>query len=412
MGASKVARDITFQKRAEQTLRESEAKFRGVFEQTTQFAGIMTVDGVLIEANKLSLEACGYRADQVLGKFFWETPWWRNFKESQEKIRAAVSNVVAGTPFREILSYSLTDGTERLVNFALYPITDKTGKVIFLHPTGIDITEQKRTEDNYRRLAETLDAEVRARTRELEEKNADILKQSEQVRDLSVRLMKMQDQERRHIARELHDSAGQTLAVLGMSLSALIRKSESMAPELAKDGEEIEELVQQLHREIRTTSYLLHPPLLDENGLTSALSWYVQGLGERSGLAIELNIANNFGRLPADMELAIFRVVQECLTNIHRHSGSKSADIRIGREDDRIRIDVEDRGKGMSADRVAEIQARGSGVGIRGMRERVRQFRGDMKIESNELGTHVVVSIPIPSGVSPNETEPVHATAS
>jgi signal transduction histidine kinase len=183
-----------------------------------------------------------------------------------------------GTPYREILRYSLADGTERVMQFALYPIVDEKGKVIFLHPTGVDITGQKRTEENYQRLAETLEAEVRARTRELEEKNTDILRQSEQVRDLSLRLMNMQDQERRHIAREPHDSAGPTLSVLGMSLGALIQTAETVAPELVKDGERIEELVQQLRREIRTTSYLLHPPLLDENGLTSALSWYVQGL--------------------------------------------------------------------------------------------------------------------------------------
>jgi two-component system, NarL family, sensor kinase len=246
----------------------------------------------------------------------------------------------------------------------------------------------------------------------LEAKNFDILKQSEQVRDLSVRLMRLQDQERRHIARELHDSAGQTLAVLGMSLGALINKAESIAPELAKDGEGIEQLVQQLHREIRTTSYLLHPPLLDENGLASAISWYVQGLAERSGLAIDLNISEDFGRLPADMEVAIFRVVQESLTNIHRHSGSKSAGIRIAREDDRVRIDVEDCGQGMSAERLGEIQSGGSGVGIRGMRERVRQLHGDMKIESSSAGTHVFVSLPIPPRVSPTENQPAHATLS
>jgi PAS domain S-box-containing protein len=409
VGASKVARDITLQKRADQVLRESEAKFRAVFEQTTQFAGIMTKEGVLVEANKLSLEVCGYNAGDVLGKFFWETPWWRNFQESQEKIRAAIPTVAAGTPYREILRYSFADGTERIVHFVLYPIVDEKGTVIFLHPTGVDITDQKRTEENYRRLAETLNAEVRARTKELEEKNADILRQSEQVRDLSQHLMKMQDAERRHIARELHDSAGQTLAVLGMSLGALIHKAEAVAPELVKDGERIEELAQQLHREIRTTSYLLHPPLLDENGLTSALSWYVQGLSERSGLSIALEIREDFGRLPADMELAIFRMVQEGLTNIHRHSGSKSAAILIARQHDRVRIEIEDRGKGMSAERLAEIQSGGSGVGIRGMRERVRQFQGKMEIESHGPGTHIIVSLPLPATVSSAETQPAQS---
>jgi PAS domain S-box-containing protein len=409
VGASKVARDITQQKHAEQVLRESAAKFRAVFEQTTQFAAIITKDGVLVEANKLSLEVCGYRPEQVLGKLFWETPWWRNFSESREKIRAAVPVVAQGIPYRETLLYSFADGSERLVQFALHPIIDENGDVIFLHPTGIDITEQKRTEDKYRRLAETLDVEVQTRTKELEKKNADMMRQAEQVRDLSLRLLKMQDEERRHIARELHDSAGQTLAVLGMSLAGLLQKTENMAPEIVKEGEQIEELVRQLHREIRTTSYLLHPPLLDENGLASALKWYVQGVSERSGLAIELNIPEDFERLSADMELAIFRVVQEGLTNIHRHSGSKSAEIRIARDHDHVRIEVQDRGKGMSPGRLSEIQSCVSGVGIRGMRERIRQFQGNMTIESSCSGTHIVVTLPISEQTASSEIQSAHA---
>jgi two-component system NarL family sensor kinase len=137
-----------------------------------------------------------------------------------------------------------------------------------------------------------------------------------------------QDVERRHIARELHDSAGQTLAALGMSVAELAGQAKGN-PALARSIHTVEEMVQHLSNEIRTTSYLLHPPMLDEAGVSSALSWYVQGLGERSGLKIDLRIAANFGRLPSEMELLIFRLVQECLTNIHRHAGSKTAQIEI-----------------------------------------------------------------------------------
>lgn len=213
--------------------------------------------------------------------------------------------------------------------------------------------------------------------------------------DDAMRLMKVQDKERRRRARELHDSAGQTLTVLVLSLAQLVQNAEGISPELAKEGRQIEEVVQQLHSEIRTTSYLLHPPLLDEVGLSSALSWYVQGLVERSGIAIDLNISNDFGRLPADMELAIFRVVQECLTNIHRHAESKTAAIRIGRENGSVCIEVRDEGKGISPERLAEIESRGSGVGIAGIRERVRHFGGTMKIESDQTGTRVLASIPL-----------------
>ena len=403
IGASKVARDITGLKLAQERERQSaaeavaaNAKFRAVFEQTTVFAGIMTKEGILIEANRISLEACGYHAEQELGRRFWETSWWRNSLESREKIRAATPAAAQGTPYREMLQYSWADGSGRLVDFALYPILDDHGQVIFLHPTGVDITELKRTEENYRKLAETLEAEVRARTLELEKRNAEVLRQSEMLRRFSQRLLQTQDDERRHIARELHDSAGQTLTVLSMNVAQLIQRAGRKAPEFAADAEKIQQSVQQLHREIRTTSYLLHPPLLDESGLSSALSWYVQGLVERSGMDVHLEIPEDFGRLPRDMEMTIFRLLQECLTNIHRHSGSKTALIRVAREANGIALDVQDRGKGIPPRKLADIQSGGSGVGIRGMRERLRQFEGRLEIESSDSGTHILVRIPLP----------------
>jgi PAS domain S-box-containing protein len=403
IGASKVARDFTERKRAQEREQQiiaeavaANAKFRAVFEQTTVFAGVMTKEGVLIEANRLSLEACGYKAEEALGRPFWETPWWRNSAEAREKIRAATPRVAQGTPYRETLVYSWADGTERTVDFALYPIVSDAGEVLFLHPTGVDITEVKQVEDKYRKLSESLDAEVRVRTRELEMRNAEMQQQSEQLRQLSRRLLRAQDDERRHVARELHDSAGQTITVLGMAVEQLLQRAESSFPDLREEVDAVCELVKQLHREVRTTSYLLHPPLLDERGLYSALTWYAQGLSERSGVKIELDIAKDFGRLPNEMELAIFRLVQEGLTNIHRHSGSKTARIAVNREVECVKVVIADEGKGMAAERLAEIQSGGSGVGIRGMRERFRQFNGVFSITSGPSGTDIVVTIPIP----------------
>ena len=208
---------------------------------------------------------------------------------------------------------------------------------------------------------------------------------------------------------KLHDSAGQTLTVLGMNLAQLAQKAGRKAPELAGDAEVIQETVQQLHREIRTASYLLHPPLLDESGLYSALSWYVQGLSERSGLEITLEMSDKFGRLHRDMELIVFRLVQECLTNIHRHSGSKTAIIRIARNADAVNVEVQDHGRDMSMERLAEIQSKGSGVGILGMRERLRQLEGSLKVESGPKGTRILANIPItqPTAVEPDGIEPL-----
>jgi signal transduction histidine kinase len=140
---------------------------------------------------------------------------------------------------------------------------------------------------------------------------------------------------------------------------------------------------------------LLHPPLLDEAGISSALSWYVQGLAERSSLEIDLRVPDNFGRLPYEMELLIFRIVQESLTNIHRHSGSKTALIQLEREEESIRVKIEDHGTGMSPERLAAIQSQGTGVGIRGMRERLRHFHGDLTIESDDSGTRVCATLPL-----------------
>jgi two-component system, NarL family, sensor kinase len=167
--------------------------------------------------------------------------------------------------------------------------------------------------------------------------------------------------------------------------------------------------VQQLHREIRTASYLLHPPLLDESGLSSALRWYVEGLVERSGLAINLDISEDFGRIPGEMELMIFRLVQECLTNIHRHSGSNTAFIRISRDAEAIRVEIGDEGKGFAPEKLAAIQSGGSGVGIRGMRERLRQFHGQLNIDSDRSGTRISVTIPVPKTAQHNGVEPLQA---
>jgi signal transduction histidine kinase len=256
----------------------------------------------------------------------------------------------------------------------------------------------RQSEARYRELAENLDREVQARTMELQLRNEQVLRAAEDLRELSGRVLRVQDEERRRIARELHDSAGQILTALGLELGSLAEDIHKIAPQLENRMAAAGELVQQLHREIRTTSYLLHPPLLDEAGLSSALSWYTEGLSQRSGIQIHLDVPEDFGRLPRDMELVMFRLVQESMTNIHRHSESATAEIRIARESDTVTIEVQDHGKGMSQEELRKIREGGSGigVGIRGMRERLRPFRGDLKIESNESGTQVLVRIPVP----------------
>jgi signal transduction histidine kinase len=234
-----------------------------------------------------------------------------------------------------------------------------------------------------------LEQKVQERTRELQ--NA-----SEELRELSACILQAQDEERRRIARELHDGVGQMLAALGMEAFNLANKSDGLSSRGISALRNIESLVAQMNKDIRTMSHLLYPPLLDEVGLQSALKDYVKGFAERSGIRVSLELPAAIERLGRDYDLSLFRIVQECLTNIHRHSGSKTASIRVVRDEEALILTVRDEGGGMPPERLSEIQSRGSGVGIRGMRERVLQLSGTMSIESDSSGTRIHVVIPIP----------------
>jgi len=188
-------------------------------------------------------------------------------------------------------------------------------------------------------------------------------------RELTGRLIKVQDQERRRIARELHDGMGQKIALLKMNLEKLVRLA-SLSPEPAEILSQSVALAETMSMELRTIVYLLHPPLLDELGLVSALRTLVDGFSQRSGIGASLQIDDTLGRLPSEVEISIYRIAQECLTNIHRHSGSPTASIRVERLPAQIHVEIQDRGRGMTA----EKSITGSGVGLGGMRERAIQL--------------------------------------
>jgi PAS domain S-box-containing protein len=229
------------------------------------------------------------------------------------------------------------------------------------------------------------------------EVNSDITERKraeEGLRTISGRLLQMQDDERRRIARELHDSAGQTLVALDMNLAAIQREAKELSPQALKTCSESLHLVKELSRELRTISHLLHPPLLDEAGLPSAVRWYVEGFAERSKIRVNLDLDANLGRLSSECETAIFRIVQECLTNIHRHSGSPTANISISSTPRQVRVEVRDQGKGISVRKQRDAGAMKRGVGIQGMQERVRQLGGRLQINSGKGGTSVVAILP------------------
>jgi signal transduction histidine kinase len=217
------------------------------------------------------------------------------------------------------------------------------------------------------------------------------------LRELSGHLLRMQDEERRRLGRELHDSFGQYLAALKMSLDMLAMSLNSPDGAAKKHLADCVRLVDQSLTEVRTISYLLYPPMLEEMGLKTAIPWYLDGFTKRSGIQTSLDISNACGRMPRDVELAIFRILQESLTNVHRHSGGRQADIRIRCEGGMVRLEVKDNGKGIPADLLepAHDSLGTLGVGLRGMDERVNQLGGNLELLSSAHGTTVVATIPV-----------------
>ena len=406
VGASKVSRDITQRKLVERALRESEERFRAIVDTTPECVKLVSSEGILLHMNPPGLTMVGADcSEKVVGKSVYDLI----ALQDRDRFRTFNERVCRGE--RGSLEFSMVglDGVSHHMESHAAPLRLADGRVVHLGVTR-DITERARvqeqlrkSEEQLRSLANDLERQVRSRTQELEQRNAEVLQQSEQLRELSNRLLQTQDAERRHIARELHDSAGQIIAALGMNIASMNQYA-TTNPVLSNTLADSEGLIRQLGKEIRTTSYLLHPPLLDESGLSEAIRWYIHGLEERSGLSIDLNIADDFGRLSDEMELAVFRVVQECLTNIHRHSGSKTATIRLSREGGIVALEIEDKGRGIPADKLDGIRGHRSGVGITGMRERVRHLNGSIEIHSNGTGTKVSAAWPF-SGTEMFELE-------
>jgi len=360
-----VIRDITARKHAEARLRQSESLLAQA-EQIADFGSwefdlktrTATLSKHLRQIYNLSPEAD------------WsETLYWESLHpEDRERARHVWKRAIAARKPFQLLTRSRTPcGSYRTYLLRGLPLRGKDGKVARVTGVAQDVTERIRAEEEHRQLSHQL---IRAR-----------------------------DQERRQLARELHETAGQSLAALKMSLghlkdalcdsSALARRSLQTCLQLAEEA----------IRDVRTVSYLMHPSLLDDVGLDSALRWYAKGFAERSGIQVTTELPDACGQLPHEIQTAVFRIVQEALTNVHRYSGSRTARILLTKETRGIRVEIQDDGCGLPLPAAGPGGLVATGVGIAGMRERVTQLHGTLELESVPgCGTTVRIKLPLPQG--------------
>jgi signal transduction histidine kinase len=280
----------------------------------------------------------------------------------------------------------LTAGASVITAIALPPLIPKAHEMLrSAKLSGERKLQVEAANQELSALNHTLEQEVERRNRVERE-----------LRRLSGQLLRLQDEERRRLARELHDSTGQLLAALQLNLGVIEQNDPDLSPASALKVKDAIGLADQAISEVRTISYLLHPPMLDEAGLDIALGWYVDGFSERSNVQVDLTLPDQMERLSRDLELALFRIVQEALTNIHRHSGSDHASIELRIEAGKICLRIVDEGKGIAPEKLDDGHgAQVFGVGIRGMKERVRQLGGSFSIQPGNPGTVIEVELPL-----------------
>jgi len=387
VGVVGVSQDLSSLKAAEGALRQSEEQFRAFANSLPELCWMAYSDGHIFWYSDRWYEYTGTTPEQMAG---WG---WQSVHDPEilpSVLDRWKSSLASGKPFEMEFPLRGADGKFRWFLTRIMPFY-RDGAITRWYGTNTNIDEQRRLLQSLSEARDELEKRVAERTAELRTA-------TDSLRELSVRLLRMRDDEQRRLARELHDSVGQLLAAIGMNIAVVSEEADRLSPAAAKCVQDNAELIQEAIREIRTISHLLHPPLLDEAGLASALRWYVEGFAKRSGIEVNLEIPDELGRLPNQTEIAMFRVVQECLTNIHRHSESPTARVRILLENGRLALEVEDQGKGIAEDTQRRMERSGQvGVGFSGMRERLGQLGGTLQLQSGRKGTLVKAVLPINS---------------
>jgi PAS domain S-box-containing protein len=371
-----IACDITDRKRTEDELARSERLMRAVLE--TLPVGVKVVDsaGDILLSNPASQRIWGGVIRSEAERHARSKAWWHDTGKAvgPEEFASARARLKGETSIDEVLDIEGFDGVRRIIRNTAVPIRDAKDRITGAVVVNEDISGRKAAE---RELNDSFNA----------------------MRLLSGRLMRAQDDERRRIAQMLHETTAQDLAALKMQLARLSRTGAGLSEADRAVLTESIALAERSMSGIRTLSYLLHPPLLDESGLLAALRWYAMGFAERSGIKVDLDLPSTFKRLPQDVETALFRVVQEALLNIHHHAESPTALIRLRVDGPQLKLEIADRGSGMASNVIAQLPTGGGalGVGVAGMRERLQQLGGTLDIESSATGTTVRAQIPLPA---------------
>lgn len=391
----KLSIEVAQRGRVEESLRSSQARFAGILQISAEAVISADVGQRITLYNQAAEKTFGYTAQEAMGQSIDML--------IPERFRGAHAKHVtqfAGSTNQSLLMSARRqvfglrkDGTEFPMAASVSRL-DVGGERVFTIICS-DVTEQARAAEELSRARDELELRVRERTADLEKSNqslqGEILERKraeEEVQELSRRMMRVQEEERRNLARELHDGATQNLVALTLNMAGL-RDSGGVTPGAQAMIEESIRLVETCTNELRTISYLLHPPLLEELGLRRTLRGYVDGFSRRSGIAVTLATEGELEQLGFDVELAVFRIVQECLSNVHRHSHSTTASIQLSRSDQLLTLEIADHGRGLRPG------ADSAGVGIAAMRERVRLLKGHMEIRSGDSGTTIAIRLPL-----------------
>jgi PAS domain S-box-containing protein len=373
-------------------LQDSEQRFRILVEAVRDYAIFMLDPQGRISTWNLGAERIkGYKASEIIGQHFSVFYPENDRDKTPRELEIAIREGRVEDEGWRVRK----DGSQFWASVIITALHNEKGELIGFAKVTRDITERVRAQHD------------------LEESQRKLRISERSLRDLSLHLLRTQDEERRQIGRDLHDSLGQYLSVLKMRLDALrtaaVRANSPNADELEQCSQLMNEAVQ----EVRTISYLLYPPMLEEMGLKTAVPWYLDGFAQRSGIKADFEASSAFGRLDRGIELALFRVLQESLTNIHRHSGATRAKIRLDTGDNTFVVEVSDNGRGIPVQKFEEAGQdwMGSrGVGLRGMTERMHQIGGRLEISSTDKGTVVRAIVPRASTKTGTAESPEHAS--